>query len=234
MTRSAAVGARPKTWGEAWELPHPDEPGVTLAATIGDGANDRIESLSVAFEQVAAQKRLELAWGAADARAFNAATACWLNPPVRLKACYVEAIDRHAIELGSYLPLDEAIGKGGRRALADLVPHLGAAKKDVAKAFPDAVEIRDADDPTRNRLEVRLPPTEYSADTRPDKLSFFLDGKDRVREVALRFGANDPSLRPALIEKLRAAAAPLAVAVTIVEDEPVDVVVLLDRDEGLR
>lgn len=234
MARAEATRARPSAWGQAWELTLPEEPGVTVAATIGEAAGGVVESLSVAFEQVAAVKRLEIAWGPADARAFNANTVCWLAPAAKLKACYVEAIDRHAIELGAYMPLADAIGKGGRRALADLQQHLGAAKKDVAKAFPDAAELTDELDPALHRLEVRLPPTEYSADTRPDRLSFFLDDRERVREIAVRFGANDPALRPALIETVRAAAKTLAVTVTIVEDEPVDVVVVLDQDEGLR
>lgn len=234
MTRAEATKARPSGWGQGWELALPDEPGVTVAATIGEQPADVVESLSVAFEQVAAVKRLELAWGPADATAFNASTVCWLAPSSKLKACYVEAIDRHAIELGAYVPLADAIGKGGRRALGDLVKHLGAAKKDVARAFPDNVELQDDKDASLHRLEVRLPPTEYSADTRPDRLSFFLDGKGVVHEIAIRFGANDPKLRPALIETVRAAAGPLTVTVTVVEDEPIDVVVLLDRNEGLR
>jgi hypothetical protein len=229
MTKTEAGKARPKTWGQGWELVLAEEPGVTVGATVGD----TVESLSVAFEQVAAVKRLEIAWGPADARAFNANTVCWLAPSAKLKACYVEAIDRHAIELGAYMPLTEAIGKGGRRALVDLQRHLGAAKKDVMKAFPDGVELTDEDDPTLHRIEVRLPPTEYSADTRPDRLAFFLD-KEKVREISVRFGANDPALRPALIAAVREAAKSVAVHVTVVEDEPVDVVVLLDQDEGLR
>jgi hypothetical protein len=234
MTRAEATKARPSAWGNDWELTLPDEPGVTVGATIGESPAV-VESLSVAFEQVAAAKRLELAWGPADATAFNANTVCWLAPSAKLKACYVEAIDRHAIELGAYRPLEDAIGKGGRRALPDLAKHLGATKQDVAKAFPEGVELSDPNDRSLHRIEVKMPPTEYSADTRPDRLLFFLDAKAQVREVAIRFGANDPKLRPALVEAVRAAAKPLTgVAVTVVEDEPVDVVVLLDREEGLR
>ena len=234
MTRAEATKARPAEWGQAWEHALADEPGVTVGVTVGDRPGDPVESLHVGFEQVAAVKRLELAWGPPDATAFNAHTTCWLAPAAKLKACYVEAIDRHAIELGAYLPLADALATGGRRVLSDLARHLGAAKQDVARAFPDHVEIEDPDDPSLHRLEVRLPPTEYSADTRPDRIAFFLDRAGQVREVAIRFGANDPKLRPALIEQVRAAAQPLTVDVTVVEDEPVDVVVLLDRDEGLR
>ena len=230
MTKTEASKARPKTWGQAWELVLAEEPGVTIGATVGD----TVESLSVAFEQVAAVKRLEIAWGPADARAFNANTVCWLAPSAKLKACYVEAIDRHAIELGVYVPLTEAIGTGGRRALVDLQKHLGAAKKDVARMFPDGVELTDENDKALHRIEVRLPPTEFSADTRPDRLAFFLDDTEKVREISVRFGANDPALRPALIAAVRDAAKAVAVHVTVVEDEPVDIVVVLDQDEGLR
>lgn len=160
MSRADAVKARPKEWGLAWELALADEPGVTVGATVGDQTTDVVESLSVAFEQIATVKRLELAWGPAHATAFNASTVCWLAPSAKLKACYVEAIDRHAIELGAYVPLADAIGTSGRRALGDLVKHLGAAKQDVARAFPDHAELSDENDPALHRLEVRLPPTE--------------------------------------------------------------------------
>jgi hypothetical protein len=234
MTRTEAEKARPKAWGTAWEHALTDEPGVSVHATVGERAKDPVESLAVIFDQRGAIARLELAWGAPAARAWDASAVCWLAPAARLKACYLPAISGHAIELGTYVPLADALGGKGRRQLDQLARHLGAAKADIVRNFPDATELTDDKDPTMHRLEVRLPPTEFNAEVRPDRLTFFLDRKEHVREVAVRYGANDPTLRPDLVKRVRDAAKTVDVSVTIVEDEPVDIVVVLDTDEGLR
>lgn len=234
MPRADAEKARPKDWGGAWEHALADEAGVSLHATVGERAKDPVESLAVIFDQRGAQARLEQAWGAPAARAYDASAVCWLAPAAHLKACYLPAITGHAIELGVYVPLADALGGKGRRELDQLARHLGAAKADIVRAFADATELTDDKDPSMHRLEVRLPTTELNAEVRPDRLTFFLDRKEHVREVAVRYGANDPQLRPELVQRVREAAKNVDVSVTIVEDEPVDIVVILDTDEGLR
>ena len=55
----------------------------------------------------------------------------------------------------------------------------------------------------------------------------------------IRFGANDPALRPNLVKEVRAAADAMAAtkdgpSVTVLEGEPIDVVVVFDRDGSLN
>jgi hypothetical protein len=169
----------------------------------------------VIFDQHGAVARLEQAWGTPAARAYDASAVCWLAPAARLKACYLPAISGHAIELGAYVPLADALGGKGRRQLDQLARQLGAAKADIARAYADATELTDDKDPSMHRLEVRVPPTELTAEVRPDRVTFFLDRNEHVREVAVRYGANDPDLRPELVKRVRDAVKTLDVSVTI-------------------
>lgn len=227
----ASAGDATRAWKGATELPHPDEPAVTLGLAV---ERDVVEALVIEFEQVGAVARLEEAWGPPAARAFHAGAACWIVPATRLKACYVESIDRHAIELGTYVPLVEALAPASRRDLAELATFVGKPRRDVERAYPDFVELADPENPDRHRLEVRFPSTEYTADVGADRVAFWLDRQGAVAVVAVKYGANDPGLRAELVERVRAAARDLPVHVTIVEDEPVDVVVELDREQALR
>jgi hypothetical protein len=102
------------------------------------------------------------------------------------------------------------------------------------KAYPLFVENLD---PDQRWIDVHFPSTEYAATAGPDRVLFYLDAAENVEEIALRFGGNDPTLRPALTETLRAAAKAVekdGLHATVLEDEPLDVVVVLSRQNDLR
>lgn len=240
MTRAEAVKARPREWGEAWEHALAGEPGVTLHAGAAEGTDDPLGLLMVTFDQWDARARLVAAWGTPDATAYNAATACWLAPGARLKACQLEHLDRQAVELGAYQPLADALAPSSPRALGKLIPLHGATLAEVKRAFPRGAEITSPDDPAQHRYEVPFPATEYLAEVHPDRVVFWIDRAGRVGHIYARFGANDPALRPALVDALRAAVAAATgmaaddPSVALLESEPIDVVVVIDRDRDLE
>lgn len=239
MSRADATKARPADWSSAWSHQLSAEPTVTVAAGLADGSDDPIQALTVTFDQAGAPWRLEQAWGPPSLRAYHGGMVCWVVAASRLKACVGKVLDHDVVVLGSYVPLADALGKGGVRSLAGLVKHLGAFGKDVRQAFPQAIVVRDEKAPTQNRLEVDFPTTEYMADVHPDRSQFYTDKDDRIHTISIRFGANDPALRPRLVEQVRAAADQLgggrdALSITVLEDEPLDVVVVMDRTDPLE
>lgn len=238
VTRAEGAKLRPTDWGNAWSRT-PSSEAVTFSAGDPEGSDDPIGHLDVTLDQAGAAWRLEQAWGAPPLRAYDGSSSCWLSATAKLKACHTKQLGHDVIELGAFVTLDFALGKSGGRHLAALVARIGQAKADVERAFPQHETILDETDPTKNRIEVAFPSTEYMASAHPDRVLLYLDAKDRVHTIAVRFGANDPAQRPALVERVKAVADELAStkdapSVTVLEGEPLDVVVVLDRAGALE
>ncbi len=238
MTRAEASRALPADWSGAFSHGVSGEAGVTVAAGDAEATDDPISHLDITFDQAGAAWRLEQAWGAPDLNAYDKSASCWLATSTKLKACHGKQLGRDVIELATYVSLAEALGKSSPRAFATLIARLGQARADVERAFPQHETIVDPDHPDKNRVEVAFPATEYMASGHADRVLLYLDAKDKVNSIAVRFGANDPALRPTLVKEVRAVADQLSTAkdapsVTVLESEPIDVVVVLDRGGAL-
>jgi len=239
MTRAEAKQLLPADWGGAWSHGMSGEPNVMLGVGEAEGTDDPLEHLDLTFDQAGSAWRLEQAWGKPDLRGYDKSASCWLAPATKLKACHSNHLGHDVVELATYVPLTDALAKSSPRALATLVARIGQAKADVLRAFPHHQIVLDDVDPTKNRIEVTFPATEYMASAHADRVLLYLDAKDRVHSISVRYGANDPDLRPTLVQDVRAATELLASgkdapSVTVLESEPLDVVVVLDRAGALQ
>ncbi len=235
-TRADANKARPSDWGSEWSKSLANEP-VTLGT--GEPEDDPIPHLDVSFDQAGAAWRLEQAWGKPDLRSSDKSLSCWLAPSAKLKACHSNQLGHDVIELAAYMPLGDALGSSGGRQFSKMASRIGQSKAEIERAFPQHNTVVDEIDPTKNRVEIYFPSTEYMASAHPDRVLLYTDAKDKVHSVAIRFGANDPDLRAALVEQVRSMAEGLsggsdAPNVTVLEGEPIDVVVVIDRDQKLH
>lgn len=233
MPRGDAARARPKEWNGAWTVKAPGAIEAIAHAGQADESDNPLELLTLTIDHADTLSHLHAAWGAPDVRGADGATACWLAPSSGLKACFSTEFGKATVELGAYQPLAEALA--GARTLGALAAHLGAPRADVVKAHPLFVENLD---PEARWLAVHLPSTEYAAGAGPDRVVYFLDRGERVDEIAVRFGGHDPTLRPALVATLTAAARDTEAGAsglhaTLLE-EPLDVVIVLSRRDDLR
>ncbi|MCA9674768.1 MAG: hypothetical protein KC464_07005, partial [Myxococcales bacterium] len=232
MTRGDAARARPGDWGSKWSYAPAGKVTVTLHAGQPDESDNPIELLSMMLEHPDVVSHLHAAWGAPQVRGYDGVTACWLAPTTKLKACYARSLEQATIDVTTYVTLADALA--GDRRLDQVAGHIGASRRDLIQTYPLFVENLD---PDHRWIEVHVPATEYAAEANPDRLVFYLDRNEVVDEVALRFGANDPTQRPAMVAALRAAGAAAerdGLHATILEDEPIDVVVVLSRAQDLR
>jgi hypothetical protein len=236
MPRKDAARARPKTWGDAWTYAATDDPGVVLSAGAADASDDPLEHLTVEVTQHDAAKRLATAWGAPALTAFHGGTVCWLSTGAHLKACHEKDLQHDQVELAVYRPLADAL-KDPAQAPSSVVAYVGQNKRDVMKAYPRGVELTDPKDPSKHRVECTFNGTEYSAGVAGDRVVFFLDKDEKVIAAHLWFNANDPAVRPQVIEKLKAAADGVKggkdLLVTVRDEDPAAVVVVLDGSPGL-
>ena len=238
MSRKDAKKARPKAWGEAWSAPASGEAGVTLSAGLDDASDDPVQRLTVSLVQRDAVARLTTAWGAPALTAYTKGMVCWLAAKSKLKACHTKDLDHDQVELVAYVPLADALAKGGPRTPAVASAHLGETKAQVAKAFAGAVELDDPDDHTQHRLEVYYPTSEMTAEVSPDRTVFYLDKAEKVVAIHLWFGANDTAVRTQVEDAVQAAVKQLKAGddtlVTVRDEDQAAVVVVLDRTPGLR
>ncbi len=232
MTRGDAARARPAEWKTAWTVKAPGAIGAVAHAGQPDEADNPLELLSLVIDHADTLSHLHAAWGTPDARGYDGVAVCWMAPSAKLKACFARAMGDPTVDIGGYQPLADALA--GPRRLATLAAHIGTSRRELIAAYPHFLENLD---PEERWIDVRFPSTEYAAAAGPDRVLFYLDTREQVEEIAVRFGGNDPSLRPALIETVRAAAGAVehdGLHATVLVDEPIDVVVVLSRRDDLR
>jgi len=238
MSRKDAKKARPKGWGDTWHASASGETDVTLTVGLEDDSDDPIQRLTVVLKQHDAVARLSAVWGAPALSAFHKGMVCWLAPKAKLKACHTKDLDHDEIELVTYVPLADALVKGGPRTPAVAAGHLGESKSQIARTFPAAVEFNDPNDPTQHRLEVDYPTNELTADVSPDRTVFYLDKQEKVVAIHLWFGANDPAVRATAKDAIDGAVKQLKssdeMLVTLRDQDEAAVVVVLDRTPGLK